>query len=391
MKKLSVFTAGLFSGIAVCILLVFVLFITGKVETYKDVKSPVQSDKLPKPSPVSKDSITQMLNIDTVQVRKMFLEKTVKAYGELEHPENDLKDITFKISGYVEELYADFTGKYVRKGEPLLSIYSPQLVSAQEEFIRAYQYYKSMENSDNAVLKESARQLYEAAYKRLKYWDIPEKQIEELKNSQKITKTITLHSPYDGWVMEKYVNLGSKVEEGKPVMRIAKHHKLWLIAHVYEQDIPFIKEGQNVKVRFISHINHQMEGKIDYIYPMMDSENRTLKVRIVIDNSHRKFFPGMYGSVEIKVPVGESLVLPETAVFNTGKRQVVFVQTGQGVFEPVFVKLGIYADGYYQIKEGLHEGMTAANSALFLLDADAQLKGKYSKDKKETKMMHHHH
>jgi len=355
----------------------------------KENTSQIHSSELPKPENDLKGEVNQFFNIDTTTVSKMFLYKTVSAYGTLEHPENDLKDITFKISGYVEKLYADFTGKYIKKGDPLLSVYSPQLVSAQEEFLRAFEYYKSMKNSSDPVLRKSAEDLYEAAYKRLKYWDITDSQIDRLKKTGKIQKSITLYSPYDGWVMEKFVYLGSEVKEGKPVMRIARHKNLWLITDIYEDDIRFIKKGQEVEFYFVSYPDRKFKGRIDYVYPMMDKNKRTLKVRIVVNNEKREFFPGMYGEVSIKIPVGESMVLPETAVLNTGKRQIVFVQKEKGVFDPVFVKIGIYADGYYQILEGVHLGMTVANSALFLLDADAQLKGKYSKDKK-MKMIHHH-
>ncbi|MBK3332441.1 efflux RND transporter periplasmic adaptor subunit [Persephonella atlantica] len=369
------------------------LFFSKSFPQIEDKTPEVQSEKLPQTAvkPVNTGKINQMFNIDTTVVEERFLTKNIKGFGKLEHPENDLKDITFKISGYVEKLYADFTGKYVKKGQPLLSVYSPELVSAQEELLRAYQYYQKMKNSSDRVLKKSAKELYEAAYKRLKYWDITDKQIEKILKTKKVVKSITLYSPYDGWVMEKFVYLGSYVKEGKPVMRIAKHQNLWLIADIYEDDIPFIRKGQKVQFHFLSYPDRKMEGVVDYIYPMMDEKNRTLKVRVVVNNTGKMYYPGMYGELKIQVPLGKFLTLPETAVLDTGKRQVVFVQKEKGVFEPVFVRLGVYADGYYQIKKGLHRGMVVANSALFLLDADAQLKGKYSKGKKEMKMMHHHH
>lgn len=354
-------------------------------------KEKKEFQEVPKAQISGVKGIEQFFNIDTTVVEEKFLHKSIKAYGSLQHPETDVKDITFKISGYVEKLFADFTGKYIKKGEPLLSVYSPQLVSAQEELIRAYRYLMSMKNSSDPVLKKSAEELYNAAYKRLKYWDITDQQIKTVLKTGKIMKTVTLYSPYDGWVMEKFVNLGSAVYERKPVMRIAKHKNLWLIADVYEDDIRYIKKGQEIEFRFVSYPHMKMKGKIDYLYPMMDEKARTLKIRVVIDNTQRKYYPGMYGEIEIRVPLGKSAVLPETAVLNTGKRQIVFVQKEKGVFDPVFVKIGAYADGYYQILKGVHPGMIVANSALFLLDADAQLKGKYSKGKKQTEMMHHHH
>ncbi len=349
----------------------------------------VQSKQLPEQTgqPITEKTVEQLFNIDTTVVKKMKLFKTIETYAELKHPETDLKDITFKINGYVEKLYADFTGKYVKKGEPLLTIYSPELVSAQEEFLRAYHYYLEMKNTKDKILKESAKQLYEAAYKKLRYWDITPEQIEKLKKTKKILKNITLYSPYDGWIMEKFVYLGSQVKAGKPVLRIARHKDLWLIAKVYEEDIPFIKKGQTVEIQ-LNPFKEKIKGKIDYIYPMMDEKERALDIRILVKNPEGKLFPGMYGKVSIKIPLGEKTVLPETAVLDTGKRQIVFLEKEKGVFEPVFVKLGVYADGYYEIKEGVHEGMVVANSALFLLDADAQLKGKY---KKEKSMMIHHH
>ncbi|RMA97755.1 efflux RND transporter periplasmic adaptor subunit [Hydrogenothermus marinus] len=347
---------------------------------YKEDKT-IQSASLPKPTayPVGNLTVEQLFNIDTTKVQRKKLVKKIETYADLTHPESDIKDITFKIDGYVEELYADFTGEYVKKGQPLVKIYSPQLVSAQEEFLRAYEYYQKMKNTDDEVLKKTAKDFYEASYKRLLYWDITEKQIENLKKTKKVFKTMTLYSPYDGWIMEKFVYLGSKVKAGKPLFRIAKHKDLWLMVKVYEKDIPFVKEGQNVDIKFDAYPDKIYKGKIDYVYPMMDFKNRTKDVRIVIQNKDYKLVPGMYSKVTIKIPIGEALVLPETAVINTGKRQIVFYQKEKGIFKPLYVKLGRYVDGYYEILSGVKEGMVVANSALFLLDADAQLKGEYRK------------
>ncbi len=352
---------------------------------------PVYSKDLPKPTtrPINAYSVEQLFNIDTTVVRRINLTKTIETYADVVHPENDLKDITFKINGYVEKLYADFTGKYVKKGEPLVKIYSPELVSAQEEFLRAYDYLNKIKNSSDTTLKKSAQELYDAAYKRLLYWDITKKQIENLKKTHKVFKTMTLYSPYDGWIMEKYVYLGSRVEAGKPLFRIAKHKKLWLLVKIYEQDLPFIKVGEHIDIRFEAYPDKIIHGKIDYIYPMMDFKNRTLNVRVVIDNKNYQFFPGMYSKVFLKIPLGKVLALPETAVLDTGKRQIVFWEREKGLFEPVFIKVGRYVDGYYEIKKGVHEGMVVANSSLFLLDADAQLRGKY-KTSFTKHQMHHH-
>ncbi|WP_297454514.1 efflux RND transporter periplasmic adaptor subunit [Persephonella sp.] len=358
---------------------------------YKENKT-IKSAQLPKPrpNPISNLTVEQLLNTDTTTVKRMELIKKIETYADLTHPETDIKDITFKIDGYVEKLYADFTGKYVQKGQPLVRIYSPQLVSAQEEFLRAWDYYIKMKNSNDPVLKKSAKDFYKATYKRLKYWDITDRQIEKLKKTRKVFKTMTLYSPYDGWIMEKFIYLGSQVKAGQPLFRIAKHKDLWLIAKIYEKDLPYIKEGQIVDIYFDAYPQKVYKGKIDYLYPMMDFQNRTRDVRIVINNKDYKFLPGMYSKVKINIPLGKVLALPDTAVLDTGTRHIVFWQKEKGVFEPIFVKVGRYVDGYYEILEGVHEGMVVANSALFLLDADAQLKGKYKKDNKSMPMMHHH-
>ncbi len=363
-------------------------------EFFEAENTEVQSAELPKPTdnPVSPFTVEQLLNIDTTVVKRELLIKTIETYGDLEHPETDVKDITFKIDGYVEKLFADYTGKFVKKGEPLLTVYSPELVSAQEEFLNAYDYYKEMEKADNPTLKKTAEKMYEASYKRLRYWDITDEQIEELKKTKKVMKTLTLYSPYDGWIMEKFINLGSEVKAGKPVLRVAKHKNLWLIAKIYEQDIPFIKEGEKVMVHFEAYPDKMVNAVVDYVYPMMDKKNRVRDVRLIIPNPDYKFVPGMYSNIYLKIPLGKALCLPETAVINTGKRQIVFYQKEKGIFEPVFVKLGRYVDGIYEILDGVHEGMVVANSALFLLDADAQLRGKYRKSgEKQKPMVHHHH
>ena len=231
--------------------------------------------------------------------------------------------------------------------------------------------------------------MYLSALQKLKYWDLSEKQINLLKNKGKIKEYITVYAPFDGYIIKKNIFVGSFIREGMPIFQIAKKNKVWLIAYIYEKDIPFIKEGETVDIHLPSFPDIKYKGKIDYVYPSIDLKTRTLKVRISVENKDNKLLPGAYSRIKIKIPLGERLVLPETAVLDTGKRKVVFWEKEKGVFEPVFVKTGIYTDGFYEIKEGVHEGMVVANSALFLLDADAQLKGKYSKEK--PVMMHHHH
>ncbi len=392
MKKIfiliSVFLAGLGAGLVISIkdiLLEYKDIFLNKTETKQ-----IESLKLPKKAPEFKpEAINQLINIDTTVVKKIKLFKKIETYADIKYPEDQIKEITLKFSGYVKTLYADFEGKYIKKGQPLLSLYSPELVSAQEEFLRAYRYYLKTKNIKDNVLKESAKQMYLSALQKLKYWDMSESQINLLKKRGRIKEYITVYAPFDGYIIKKNIFVGSFIKEGMPIFQIAKKNKVWLIAYIYEKDIPFIKEGETVDIRLLSFPDIKYKGKIDYVYPSVDLKTRTLKVRISVENKDNRLLPGAYSKIKIKIPLGERLVLPETAVLDTGKRKVVFWEKEKGVFEPVFVKTGIYTDGFYEIREGLHEGMVVANSALFLLDADAQLKGKYSKEK--PVMMHHHH
>ena len=393
MKKILllifVFLAGL--GIGLVVSLKDILLEYKNVFLNREGSKQIESLKLPKNSSNSfnPNSINQLINIDTTVVRKMELFKKIETYADVKYPEDQIKDITLKFSGYVEKLYANFEGKYIKKGQPLLSLYSPELISAQEEFLRAYRYYMKTKNLNDNVLKESAKQMYLSALQKLRYWDLSEKQINLLKNRGKIKEYITVYSPFDGYIVKKNVFVGSFIKEGMPIFQIAKKNKIWLIAYIYERDIPFIKEGETVDIYLSSFPESRYKGIIDYVYPSIDLKTRTLKVRISLENKDNKLLPGAYSRIKIEIPLGKRLVLPETAVLDTGKRKIVFWEKEKGVFEPIFVKTGIYTDGFYEIKKGLHEGMIVANSALFLLDADAQLKGKYSKEK--PMMMHHHH
>ncbi len=320
-------------------------------------------------------AIVQNIGVKIEPVKRMRLTKTIRTVGRVDYNETKIAVITTKISGWIERLYVDYTGKFVRKGEPLFEIYSPELVTAQEEYLQAINYRKSVSNSKDQNIIEGANQLVESARKRLLYWDITEEQIKELENTRQVRKTLILYSPVDGVVVEKNVFLGMKIGQGMTLMRIADLSTVWVYADIYEYELPWVRVGEDAEVE-ISYIPGKiLRGKVTYIYPFLQAETRTIKVRLEFENPGYLLKPDMYVNVNIKSKVAiDALVVPEQSVIRTGKRDIVVVALGGGRFKSVGVKLGVLADGYYQVLEGLHENQNIVTSSHFLIDSESNLK-----------------
>lgn len=304
----------------------------------------------------------QALGVKFEEARKIELRKKIRAVSDIEFDERNVYKVSLKYSGWIEKLYANFEGKFVRKGEKLFEIYSPEVVSAQEEFISAL-----------GVSKMISPEAIEKAKLRLLWWDIPEEVIDDIARTRKLKKLVPVISKYTGFIVKKNVFEGEFVEAGKTLFEIADLSTVWLMCHVYESDIPFLKVGDKVNVH-ISYTTEDFVGRVDYIYPELDKNTRTLKVRIFLPNRDFHLKPGMFGEAEITVPLGKKLVVSESSVINTGKRKVVFVDAGDGYFEVREIETGVMADGYIEIKKGLNEGERVVSSANFLVDSEAKLK-----------------
>ncbi|MGC8810859.1 MAG: efflux RND transporter periplasmic adaptor subunit, partial [bacterium] len=276
-----------------------------------------------------------------------------------------LVTISPKIGGWIEELYVDFTGKYVRQGEPLLTIYSPELVSAQAEYLLALRTAKAL--GDRDFLVESAR-------RRLKLWDISDDQIKALEKSGQVAKNLTLHSPFAGFVLERMAFKGMNVMPGMALFKLADLSAVWLYADIYEYELPLIRLGQEAVVELSYYPGEIFRGQVIYIYPYLDQTTRTAKVRFQFPNPRGQLKPGMYANVQIKIPLGIKLVVPEEAIIDTGERQIAILDRGSGYFEPRQVKLGPKVDNYYVVLEGLKEGERIVTSANFLIDSESKLK-----------------
>jgi Cu(I)/Ag(I) efflux system membrane fusion protein len=312
------------------------------------------------------------VKIGTVEMRP--LEKVIRTVGRVDYDEKRLVTISTKIGGWVEELYVDFTGKFVRQGDPLLTIYSPELVSTQEEYLIALRARKDLMTSPFAEVSGSGNSLAESARRRLKLWDITDDQIKTLEESGQPKKTLTLYSPSSGVVLERAVSKGTSVMPGMALYKLADLSVVWVLADIYEYELPFIRLGQSAAVQLSYLPGETFTGKAIYIYPYLDANTRTAKVRFEFPNPHGKLKPEMYANVEIKVHMGQRLAVPEGAIIDTGIRQMAIIDKGSGYFEPREVKVGAKVDNYYEVIKGLKAGEKVVTSANFLIDSESRLK-----------------
>ncbi len=316
----------------------------------------------------------QLIGVRFGTVAKQPLQKVIRTVGRIETDEKRIGIVSPKIGGWIEELYVDFTGRFVRAGEPLLTIYSPELVATQEEYLLALTAKRDWAKSPFAEIAEGGNLLAESARRRLRLWDISDAQIQALEESREPKKTLTLYSPFTGHVLEKMVNKGQFVDAGMALFKIADLSVVWLIADIYEYELPAIRLGQAATIRMAYFPGESFTGKAIYIYPTLDPQTRTARVRYEFANPQGKLKPEMFTTVEILVRLGERLAVPEGAVIDTGVRQVVIVDRGAGTFEPREVRLGVQAGEVFEVLEGLAAGERVVTSANFLIDSESKLK-----------------
>jgi Cu(I)/Ag(I) efflux system membrane fusion protein/cobalt-zinc-cadmium efflux system membrane fusion protein len=331
---------------------------------------------------VTIDPVTmQNIGVKTALVERRALSRTVRALGRVDYDETGMSDVNTKVAGWVEKLLVDYTGQAVKKGQPLLELYSPELVAAQEEYLTALDYKKRLKK--NAPGQEmtavqdltGVQDLLEAAAQRLRYWDITDDQIATLERSRQIKRTLTIFSPRQGVVIHKAVFAGAHINAGQHLYRIADLSTVWVYADIYEYELPWIKQGQNARVELTYLPGQIFHGQITYIYPFLEAKTRTAKVRIQFSNPDGAFKPQMYAKVELQAPVSqETLVVPTQALIRSGARTIAVVSLGEGKFQPREVELGSEADSYSQVLSGLQEGMRIVTSAQFLIDSESNLK-----------------
>ncbi len=317
----------------------------------------------------------QLIGMRMAEATYQLLDKTIRTVGRVEYDERKLKQINTKIEGWIERLYVDFTGKLVKRGEPLFTIYSPELVSTQEEYLLALQAKQQVSSSPFRQVAAAGNSLLEAARRRLLLWDITQEQIAELERTGQPTKTLTLVSPINGFVIEKMALQGMRVEPSMVLYKIADLSTVWVYADIYEYELPLVREGQQAVVRLSYYPGQIFRGRVIYVYPYLDSKTRTAKVRFELSNTADwKLKPGMFADVELNVPLGRRLAVPREAVLDSGTRQIIFVDKGDGHFEPQEVTLGLRVEDRQEILSGLKPGTRVVASANFFLDSESKLR-----------------
>jgi len=316
----------------------------------------------------------QLIGVKFGTVERRPLEKVIRTVGRVDYDEKRIVTVSLKVGGWIEDLYVDFTGKYVKRGEPLLTIYSPDLVSTQEEYLVAVKAKQSLAKSSFPEIAESGESFAESAKKRLKLWDVTDEEIRNLEESGQAKKTLTLYAPFSGFVLEKSAFKGMNVMPGTSLYKLADLSVVWLYADIYEYELPFIRLGQEASIQLSYIPGETFRGKAVYIYPSLNAETRTAKVRFEFQNPHETLKPEMYANVEIKVRLGQKLTVPEGAIINTGIRQMAVLDKGNGYFEPREVRVGSKVDDYYEVISGLKAGERVVTSASFLVDSESNLK-----------------
>jgi len=317
----------------------------------------------------------QKLGVKTETIAKRTLTRSISALGSIQIDERRVHAVTTKFEGWISRLYVNATGQTVKRGQALLEIYSPELMTAQQEYLIARQGLQTLQQG-SAQARGTAERLTDNALQRLHYWDIAPAQLQRLQIQEKPLDTLPLLSPVNGVVLEKPAQEGMRFMPGELLFRIADLNTVWLLAEVFEQDIGEVRLSQVVQVHINAYPDRLFSGKVEFIYPTLATETRTVKVRVELPNGEGLLKPGLYGSVTLAAleDRDERLAVPDSAVIDSGPRQVVLVQRGEGRFEPHVVQLGRQANGYWEVLGGLDAGDEVVTRANFLIDAESNLK-----------------
>jgi Cu(I)/Ag(I) efflux system membrane fusion protein len=326
----------------------------------------------------------QFIDIRTRAVTRGDAVVTIRTVGIVSYDDTRLFNVNARIMGWAQKLYVDKPGQFVKQGEPLMDIYSPELYSAQYEYLLAYRHYERLKHlapkdtaqTDEAVGQESmteAETLMESVRKRLKLWEISDGEIAAVQKSGKPTDTLQLCSPVSGYVIEKDIDPAQMVTSGKTLYRVADLSTVWINVDIYGYELPYVKVGQKVQVTAVTHPGRVYDATVDFIYPYSENKTRTTTVRLVLDNRAEQFKPNDYVNAEIKVEQGRRLMMPQTAVYDTGVSQYVFVEAAEGHFVPRRIELGPTVGDDVVVNQGLAEGEKVVVDGNFLLDSESQL------------------
>lgn len=316
----------------------------------------------------------QTIGVKFQKAARRPLDKVIRTVGRVEIDERMVGRVNLKFDGWIDRLLVSAIGDHVAKGQRLFTIYSPDLVATQEEYLLALQSYRELGKSEFPEVSRGAKELLEATRRRLQLWDIRENHIRDLERTGKVLRTLPIHSPVTGTVIRMEARTGTYVTPGTELYFIADLSHIWVLADIYEYELPYIKIGQSATVTLSYDPDTKLHGHVGFMYPTLDPKTRTVKVRFELDNPDEKLKPDMYANVELTIPLGTKLVVPTNAILETGERQLLFIHHGSGQLEWRSVKLGAKAGDWVEVKEGLKEGEHVVTGANFLIDSESQLK-----------------
>jgi Cu(I)/Ag(I) efflux system membrane fusion protein/cobalt-zinc-cadmium efflux system membrane fusion protein len=336
-----------------------------------------EGEEMESTSTIRIDPVTmQNMGVRLGRVQRKSLVKDIRTVGNITYDETKIFTVNTKFNGWIEKLYVNFMGDAVKKGQPLFEIYSPELVTAQQEYLLALDQYNRLSNSSYDRVREGAERLLKASRTRLRFWDLTEAQIEKIGKTGKIQKTLTVFSPASGVVTKKDVFEGHYVKEGAVQYEIVDLSTVWVDVDVYEYELPWVRKGMAAEMDLSYIPGKKYKGKVLFIYPYLDIKTRTAKLRLKFANPGYQLKPGMYANILLKRVVAKnSLVIPQEAVIDSGVRQIVFVTVGEGKFQPREVNIGLEVnENEFQVLDGLQEGEEIVLSAQFMLDSESRLR-----------------
>ena len=320
-------------------------------------------------------AVVQNIGVKVALVEVKTLRREIRTVAHVDYNEKTIYRVNIKFSGWIEKLYVDETGQVVRKGQAMMEIYSPELVATQEEYLLAYQNAQKLKDTPIDDISKSSDNLLAAARQRLLFWDIEQREIDNLEKTGIVKKTLTLYAPNSGIVIAKHVEEGMRVQPGMDLFRIADLSVVWVYAHLFEYEIPWVKVGDEAEMTLPYIPGKVFRGKVKYIYPYLDKRSRDVKVRLEVPNRTLELKPEMYADVKFEQEMSKvTPVIPSEAVLRTGERDLVFIALDGGKFEPREIVLGMEGEGrQYQVLSGLQGGEKVVVSAQFLLDSESRL------------------
>ena len=321
-----------------------------------------------------------MANVATVEARQQTLNKEINAVGIVQFDQSRQAKVTAWIAGRIDKLHVNTVGAFVAKDKPVAEVYSPDLLATQQEYLLAVKSREQLKSSPIPSISQNGDGLVASARQRLMLFGVKESQIAELEKAGKPTIKLPIYTPLSGIVIEKMVQQGQYVNVGDPLFNIADLSRVWVEIEIYENEFPNIRIGQAVEIRSQSYPGKPFSGRVAFIYPFLDPKTRTVKARVEMPNPGLKLKPDMFVNAIIKIGLGKAIVVPVTAVMDSGKRQTVWVESQPGMFEPREVQVGQRTDDKLQILSGLNPGDKVAVSGSYLIDSESQLKGGGSQD-----------